>query len=192
MSEDRDLDGLIDAALGTYGDSPADAHLAGRVLARLANEPARRPRLGWLAWSAVALPAAVCLLLLFVSGPRTTKRRIITTTQRAQVPTRADVSVPPHPQPARGGEKARTIHRVGPSPQLVVAAATPQPLPKLDVFPAPTPLSPQERALAVYVAQTPQAEQQALAQSEQQENPLTVASIHVMPLEAPDEGENTN
>lgn len=192
MSEDRDLDGLIDAALGTYGDSPADAHLAGRVLARLANEPARRPRLGWLAWSAVALPAAVCVLLLVHFGPWTKKSGVAAPIESAQAHAPAEIAVPAHAHEAPRGERKRTIHRGASHPNALVTATAPQPLPKLDVFPTPTPPTPQERALAVYVAHAPQAEQQALAQSEQQETPLTVASIHVMPLEAPDEGANTN
>jgi hypothetical protein len=192
MAEDCDLDRLIDAALKTYAESHTDANLAGRVLTRIANEPARRPRLGWLAWSAVALPAAICLLLLVHFGPRTTKPRVIAPMQSAQVHTGADRSVPPSPHATRKAERAREIRRAAPHPHALVAATAPQPLPKLDVFPTPTPPTPQERALATYVAKAPKAEQQALAQSEQEPNPLNVASMRVMPLEAPDEGANTN
>jgi hypothetical protein len=192
MPEERDLDQLIDAALGTYADSSADEDLAGRVLTRVANEPARRPRLGWVAWSAVALPAAICLLLLVHFGPRTTKSRVTAPRQSAQVHNPVTVSVPTHALATRKAERAQEVRRGAPHPHPVVAAAAPQPLPKLDVFPTPTPPTPQERALAVYVAKAPQAEQQALAQSEQEPTPLTVASMRVMPLEAPDEGANTN
>jgi hypothetical protein len=192
MSEDRDLDQLIDAALGTYSDSSADANLAGRVLARLADEPAPGQRRGWLLWAAVAFPASICVLLLVHSGPGIRKPQAAPPIQTAQLHNPAVISVPPHPHATRGAERARPIHRAAPNPHPLVAATAAQPLPKLDVFPTPTPPTPQERALAVYVAQAPKAEQQALAQSEQELVPLTVASMRVMPLEAPDEGPNTN
>ncbi len=65
-------------------------------------------------------------------------------------------------------------------------------LPKLDVFPTPTPPTPQERALADYVAHAPPAAQQALAESEQGQVPLPLASVHALSLDALNEGTNTN
>ncbi len=200
MPEDRDFDRMIDAALGTYADSSADANLADRVLSRLANEPAPQPRLRWLPWTAVALPAGVCLLWLIHFGPGITRRHVAPPIQSARLRHPAAISTRPYPHPAPGVETAQQINRATPHPHPAAVATAQQPLPKLDVFPTPTPLTRQERALAMYVAHTPQAAQQALARSEQEQVPLTVASIHVlqvesipvMPLEAPDEGANTN
>ncbi len=192
MPEDRDLDRFIDAALETYADPRLDENLAERVLTRLANEPAPQPRLVWLPWAAIAFPAAICLLLLVRSGPGITKPHAAPPIPSAQLHNPAGISVRPHWHAAHPPETARQINRIAPHRHPLAATTAPQPLPKLDVFPTPTPLTRQERALAVYVAHTPQAEQEALAQSEQEPMPLTVASIHVMPLEAPDNGANTN
>jgi hypothetical protein len=192
MTEDRDLDRFVDAALGTYGDSFADENLAERVLARLTHEPASQPRFRWLPCAAVAFPAAICLLMLVHSGPRITKPHAAPTSQSALLHNPAGISVDQHPPAATRPETAWQINRAASHRHPMATTAGSQPLPKLDVFPTPTPLTRQERALAVYIAHTPQTEQAALAQSEQEPMPVTVASMHVMPLEAPDSGANTN
>lgn len=108
--------------------------------------------------------------------------------QGAQLHNPAGISV----HAALPPETTRQIDRTAPHRQLLAATAVPQPLPKLDVFPTPTPLTRQERVLAVYIAHAPRLEQEALSQSEQEPMPLTVASIHVMPLKAPNGGANKN
>ena len=192
MPEDRDLDRSIDEALGTYADSFTDANLTGRVLVRLASERATRPRLRWLPWAVIAFPAAVCLLLFVYFGPGITKAHVAPQVENARLHNPAGNSARLQPRAASTAEITRQFRRAAPRPHRLATATAAQPLPKLDVFPTPTPLTPQERALAVYVARAPQAERQALAQSEQELNPLTVASMRVMPLETPDETANTN
>lgn len=192
MSEQRDLDRLIDAALDTYAEPSPDANLAGRVLACLPQERSPRPRLRWLLWAAGALPAAICLLLAVYSGLEIAKRDGPLPVPSPQVDQAARIPVRPLQRPTSKIESASQFARIARPQERLTAATVPQPLPKLDVFPAPTPLTPQERALAEYVAQTPQAARLALAQSEQEETPPTVASIHVMPLNPPDEGANKN
>jgi hypothetical protein len=61
-----------------------------------------------------------------------------------------------------------------------ILAAGPAPLPKLDVFPTPQPLTSQERALALYAARKPHALQQVLGTPQQYVFRLTVASIHTL------------
>jgi hypothetical protein len=192
MPEDPDLDSLIDAALETYADRSADANLAERILSRLANEPAPKMRPGWLPWAAVAFPAAICLLLLAYFGWGTADSHTAPDIQGAQLHNPAGPSV--RPQAIWTAEPARTRHinHVALLQHSLADTAKLQPPPKLDVFPTPTPLTRQERALAVYVAHTPRAEQQALARSEQEQTPLTVASIHVIPLDSSDDDVNTN
>ncbi len=182
MSEDRELGRLIDAALGTYADPRPDENLAERVLARLADEPSPRPRRAWLPWAAIALPAAICLLLLVHSGPGTPRTQAVPPLQSAQFHSPASIAVLPHPRAARPRDTSRQVNR-SPLPRHLIAATTlPQPLPKLNVFPTPVPLTPQERALAAYVAQTPEAQRKALAQSERQPMLAIVASFRAMPL----------
>jgi hypothetical protein len=197
MPEEHDLDRWIDEALGTYADPPQDgdfdANLAGRILTRIAQEPAPHPRLRWLPWAAVAFPAAIiCLLLLIPSSPKSTTPRATPAAQSARFRTSADISVRPTLRTGLPSATARQAYRTAGLPHSLVATTEPQPLPKLDVFPTPTPLTSQERALATYVAHSPLAAQQALAQSEQEQSPLTVASVHVISLDALDEDANTN
>lgn len=192
MSEGRELDRLIDAALDTYAAPSPDANLARKVLARLAKEPASRPRLRWLLWVGGALPAAICLLLAVYSGLRIAKREGPPPIPRAQVHEVAQNSVPPLPRATSRIVAAPQIAHAAPPKKRLTAATAPHPFPRLDVFPTPTPLTPQERALAEYVARMPQAARRALAQSEQEETPLTVSSIRVMPLEPSDASTNTN
>lgn len=198
MPEQRDLDHLahldrlIDAAVGTYADPSFDANLAARVLIRLANQPAHEPRQRWRPWAAVAIPAAICLLLLIHFGLGITGPHLALPMQSARLHSPAGLSVHARPHEGTRGVTERQISRATSRRHLLAAATAPQPLPKLDEFPTPTPLTRQERALAAYVAQTPKAAQHALAQAEHQESPLTVASIHVLPLDALDEVANTN
>src|SRR5258708_16679208 len=59
-------------------------------------------------------------------------------------------------------------------------------LPKLDVFPSPQPLTPQEQALVVFVAQAPETERKAVAEAQQKiKAPISVAPIHIPPLHSP-------
>lgn len=187
MRNEEELDQLIDAALAGYADPGPE--LARRVLGRIAAEPAPAPRRGWLPW-AVALPAAACLLVailvyprLRTAGPQPAPANEAAHLQKPEVLT-AGIA----PRPARRREIAQRAKPAAHNRPSAALEAHAQPLPKLDVFPAPEPLSRQEQALAVFAARTPQPELRALAESEQQEVPLTVASIQVLPLESPDAG----
>ncbi len=202
MRNDDDLDLLIDAALTTYADPGPD--FARRVLNRVAMEPARAPRRRWL-FPAIALPAAACLLLLVLvhPRPRTIAPRLGQAHAAAPLQKPEVLTSRTGPLPVSRREMARPVKAAAQNRPSVALVADAQPLPKLDVFPTPEPPSPQERALAVLAARTPQPELRALAKSQEQEVPstvaslpvlqevsLTVASLHVMPLEWPDEGKN--
>jgi len=191
MRNDDELDLLIDRALATYAESGRESELARRVLERIAAAAAPAPRRRWLPWAAVLAAAACALLLILVhphariAAPQTGQAN------RAALPQRpAVMAARKEPPRAPRREMAQEAESAARNPLVAAAAAGAEPLPKLDVFPSPEPLDAQERALAVFVAQTPQPELRALAKSQQQELPLTVASIHVMPLEPPDRGEN--
>ena len=190
MPEDNRLDLVINEALASYGDPGPDselpARMAGRIAACIASEPTPKPRGRRLLW-AVALPAAACVtLMVFVHpGPRITRPRVIQSNQAGRLGRLAVAARGAQAQPAPRVAAAERAKARAPRLRAEVAAAA-QSLPKLDVFPTPQPLTPQERALAVYVAQMPEPEQRALAQSEQDPVPLTVASIHTLPLEPPD------
>ena len=59
-----------------------------------------------------------------------------------------------------------------------------EPSPKLDVFPTPQALTPQERALAVVAMQSPVPVRKALAAAQEQDDiPVHIAAIHIPPID---------
>jgi hypothetical protein len=64
-------------------------------------------------------------------------------------------------------------------------------LPKLNVFPAPQPLSPEEQILARFVTEAPPAERAAFLDAQRQaDSSLDIATIHIPPLDPPVKGSN--
>ena len=62
-------------------------------------------------------------------------------------------------------------------------------LPKLDVFPAPAPLTPEERSLAAVADAGPPPQRDALIESQKNlDTPLNIAALNIPPLAAPGEG----
>jgi len=76
-------------------------------------------------------------------------------------------------------------------PRFATLSTTSVTLPKLDVFPTPQPLTPEEQAVAISAFQIPAAEFQAVVVGQQQEDaPVSIAAINIQPLEPPDNGGN--
>jgi hypothetical protein len=72
-----------------------------------------------------------------------------------------------------------------------VARADRAPLPKLDVFPTPQPLTEQEQAFLFYAQQAPTAQLQALSEAQaRDEDPFPVATVHIPAFEPPTQGTN--
>ena len=193
MCDDDNLDQLLDAALSTYADPGPDSGLQERVLAHLAVARATtaeppisvtllRPgkssanRRRWLPW-AVALPAAACLLLFFFMQKTAPLR-----SSRAE----QGFMQPPHAAlrtenllPSKSGSARRK-----PLSQPVARMTQPAPLPKLDVFPTPRPLTSEEQALAVFISHASDSERKALIDSQiQLQAPISIAAIRIPPLE---------
>jgi hypothetical protein len=77
------------------------------------------------------------------------------------------------------------------SSRRTAVAANTHSLPKLDTFPAPQVLSPEEQVLMAYAAHAPEVEQRALIEErEKLEAPLTIPAITIQPLEPPAPGGN--
>ncbi|WP_058186068.1 hypothetical protein [Terracidiphilus gabretensis] len=180
MPDDRELDHLLDTALSTYAE-PREG-LEARVLANLSARPTRR----WLPWI-IALPIAACLLLLLTLYPRHDRTEPVRQAQHNPTP-----QMQPTPQSSTAQAALEPVRP--PQPRTSIAHATrtaPAPLPKLDVFPTPQPLSSQERALIRYVAHIPEPDRRALAAAEDQPiAPLAIAAIQIHPLEPLDKSEN--
>jgi hypothetical protein len=168
MSEQREkfVDDLLDKALANYSQAEARMGLEGRVLARLEEEKAASPR-GWWRWAWV--PAAAVALIaggLYLARPK------------PQAPTASSVAVKSGPAVQTAtATRPQAQRRAESRPRLVEAAAKPA------QFPAPAPLSEQERLLLAYVKLQPQA---AAEQAKAAGEPLVemkIEPLEIQPLE---------
>lgn len=189
---DPEFDLLLRSALSTYADPGPDSGLAQRILGRIAAEGAEKRTRRWLPW-AIALPAAAAVLTLIVlygSRPmhapmdRASHSPISRPTSAT---TRTELSSASR---SANGQRERALHLQA-HPRYAAIAAKTAPLPKLDVFPTPQPLTLAEQALAAYAALAPEPERQSLIEAQKQvEAPLTIAAIQIQPLEPPDHDGN--
>jgi hypothetical protein len=192
MREEDRVAQIIESSLSNYGDPGMDSGLAERILAHVGSE--RIPPPSVTTWSsapslwAVALSAAACLLFAFF-GLRTGDRQ-------AERPPR---QLQPQPTTSALVEQAtppRTSTAIHPPqsphvrPSMMTAAKHASP-PKLDQFPQPHALSPEEQALYVFATNTPEKQRQAVLEALRNDDaPLRVATLCIQPLEIPDTGKN--
>ena len=198
MREKDELDTLLDAALVTYADPGPDSGLEQRVLACVSGEnfavSTPTPRRRWLPWG-IALAAASCLLLFVVISAqkrihppsRNVQSALSSDPLHATTIRREPISVLPHSTIIHGAN--RIMPKVQhPSTEITHRSA---PLPKLDVFPTPQPLMPEEQALVAFATQAPQRQVEAVIEAQKQAGaPLTIAAIRIQPLEQPEQGQN--
>jgi hypothetical protein len=195
MSEHDGIDQLVDAGLASYADPGPESGLEERVLARIAEEcaPATRRRL--LPW-VIALPIAAGLLLMFVlSGPKHTlpianhANQAPSPQQPNAATARARVSAVPHPRAtAHTLAKPLEIYTNADVEGTVAKTAS---LPKLEVFPTPQPLTPEELAITVFAAKATEADRRSFIEAQTpRDAPLSIASIEIQPLNPPDHGGN--
>jgi hypothetical protein len=173
------LDNRIDAALRTYAEPQEipDARIVALKVLERARE--REPHTKWSFWR-WAIPAAACLIALAIAAvwllrmPRVPEIARTPAPPRIVAQTRIPAAPAPHPSvPAAPRKSSRVI------------AANSQPLPKLDVFPTPTPLSPQERALVAFAQHGPPAVQRAVLEDQKHwDDPIIVAGMRKSPPEA--------
>lgn len=194
MRDKDELDLLLDSALSTYADPGPDSGLEQRVLsallaARVPVTPAASPRRRLLLW-AIPLPVAACLLLLWYSTPGIQRVPSTLPQQDRHVhpaPIVPEVALAVETRPRAPHATKHVPSAPQPSTQTVASAA----FPKLDVFPTPHPLTPQEQAFAVFAVHASEAERKALAEAQQRINaPLSFAAIHIPPVQSPDQGTN--
>lgn len=193
MPENDPLDRLIDSALATYADPSPGLALVQRALARVAAEGGHARTHRWLPW-AIALPVATGLLILIMLSGSKPVHRAPDRTNHAQI------SQPPHIATTGTGQlflahSAATQHvntsrQQTPARRAAFVAKT-APLPKLNVFPTPQPLTPEEQALAEFAARASTSERQSLLTAQEQADaPLQIAAIQIQPIPPPTQGEN--
>jgi hypothetical protein len=194
MREKDDLDFLIDSALSTYADPGPGSKLVDRVLVTLAAVRTETPRVRarWrsrlLPW-AVAIPVSAGLLFLWLSPRRdkplpASERQEARSTAPGAIAPRLNSSSEVRPHVPR----RHVIRSAQPaSPVQAIQAAV---LPKLDVFPTPQPLTPEERALALIATQIPLPAREALVEAQSLDaQPVRIAEIQIPPLEPPAQGQ---
>ena len=170
---DSDFEEKFEQALAAYAD-PGDAGhprvLTARVLATVEGQ--RRKRSRWLGFG-IAAPALACLLLIAIAvlrQPEPARRPIVTAVITPSAPV-AHAPVVARPRMERVRDPA-------------VRSQT-RTLPKLDQFPAPAPLTEQERLLVNLADHTSPEMQQDLVQTQQQAGmPLHIAELNIAPISA--------
>jgi hypothetical protein len=196
---DRDFDVLLDSALSMYGDPGPDSGLEDSVLSRIASVTvAQSTSRRWVSWALSISAAASLLFALVLSGVKTmhspagqgTSLQVSSvppqpsqvTEHSSKPPQSSDFWRVPSMSTQGGGPAARAAFR---------SAKLRSPLPKLDVFPAPQPLSPEEEVLARFATQAAPAERALFLDAQRQpDTPLHIATINIPPLDSPVKGDN--
>jgi hypothetical protein len=160
MEGNEELDRRIDSALVGYSDAEPLAGLEERVLRRV-RLATRRRMLGW------AVAASVVVTVIVVRVPH-------------HVGPTYRVGVPAVMRPAPVVEKPRVV-AVRRAKSRAVRARR---LPKLEQFPAPTPLTGAERALRAFVEQHPAEAQQVFAELQKSNEPIEIQPIQIPPLQS--------
>ncbi len=165
-----ELDEVIDRALAGYSAAAPLEGLEERVLARArrAGRPRRWPWVYGLGFALAAAAAAVIVVIAWWPAP----------------------VAPPKPRPA---ESARNlvvnppvagggVRRVAQRKSRVRRAA--RPLPKQEVFPAPAPMTEEERTLAAWVRRAPNEARGIFADLDKRSrDPVAIQAIEIAPLE---------
>lgn len=166
MDDARDeLDRLIDGALASYSSAEPLAGLEGRVLNRV--RVARAARRWMFAWGlGLAVAASV------VVAP------VVVWTEREAVPKPVEVGQVKRAFPTATARLPRLV----PKRVSVKRSRGPNPLPKLDQFPTPTPLTAEERALLALVEHNPKEAQMFADLQKRAEEPIEIQEIQIAPL----------
>ncbi len=192
MHDKPELDRLLDSALKTYAEP--EPGLEGRVLLSLAEirtAPRRAvPNRRWLYWSAV-VPVAAGLLFMLTARKSPQPGLQSQANAPEQVATAHSAQSAPPFSTSRAPVSAMRRPAFHAQRNTDHAALKSAALPKLDVFPAPRPLTAEERALYSFATEVPEKQRQAVLNAQKKDDaPLDVAAIRIPPLETPAEGNN--
>jgi hypothetical protein len=162
-NDERDnIESLLNDALASYSRQEPQPGLEQRVLHRI-HAPAA-PRLAFPRWI-WAIPAAACLLWASILWTRhvVTPDRIPVTHVAV-----ARVTAPPKPE----------------TPHIVTRPRKRKAQPRLPQFPAPAPVTNEERALLAFVTRAPREAQEALIDAQQLSvEPIRIEEIKIQPLQ---------
>jgi len=180
MRDDERIDESIDAALRSYAEPvemPETRVAVAQVMVRVRSQ--RERRVGWWVWGAVAA-AFLAVALAMGAMWRMGGSREAEIAWKPAAP--GVLQVPMMPKESATNRvwsmEARDRSRSPRRPQLRIAA-----LPKLEVFPAPRALSPQEQALLAFASEAPAGVRQAVIEDQQYwDTPIVVAEVKIRPL----------
>jgi hypothetical protein len=186
MKDRDDLDILLDTALATYVDPWTPLGLTSRIIASARSIDSRRRPVKWLPWAVPALAALLLTVAFFA-------RHVLT--HRTALPPVAQLSPRPSvhvPDPAVAIQQQTAVRSNSlRTTKITHAAIPPRPLPRLEVFPTPTPLTSEEQALVALANRNPGDITQSFARNQTQPvEPLRIAAIQIPPLSPPDNGGN--
>lgn len=176
MGEPRDqLDEALDEALASYGEAPENEGLERRILARVAGASRRTysMRLPTMAVGAAAIAITACLLLWLT--PKLTLQTLPANTtavslSRVEAPRMGTL---PMPKPAAVPANAAKSRRFRKRPTE----------PKLAVFPTPTPLSNEERALLQLVTHHAKYIPGELTSLDSPVKPIYISALEIKPIQ---------
>ncbi|HEX4810546.1 MAG TPA: hypothetical protein VH325_16530 [Bryobacteraceae bacterium] len=169
MHNDDQLERIIDEALQRYSDAQPLAGMEERVLDRIRVQETKGRTLSRTLWAYPVLAAAMLALLILVHPHR---EQVVNPVQTAPSQTE-------HFPANRASDlaKVQVLNRTQP-------AHKPEPLPKLEQFPAPSPLSSEERALLAFVRRDPAAAAKFFEdQKSRVDEPLEIKPLEIKPLE---------
>jgi len=169
QEKDRHIDEMLDSLLANYSSLESRPGLQTRILANL-REVEKEPSQGW--WTFRWLWAGVVAAAMIVAAVLISGRHRVEPPTHVLVKTSPAVPQPEiQPQAPIARQETARIHRHKPLTVPTVQQNTALALSKRPaVFPAPTPLSEQERLLLRYYASTPREE--VIAQSHPDEPPV--------------------
>jgi hypothetical protein len=207
MRGDERFDELIDGALRSYsepGEVPETRVVVARVLDRARDEETARRRVWIWGWAV----AAACLVVLLVVLGSTWRVRGPKTPEIAWTPQGPGLVkvVPQRLKPDVNLGRNGTAEAVPLQSKFVVQevlkraaneeTAAERELPKLDVFPTPRPLTPQEEALVAFAQQgSPEVKKQVVEAQAHIGDPIAIAELEITPLrsgEKQDSGKDSN
>ena len=192
MPERDELDLLIDSELARYGEPRPG--LEQRILATVDAESVGRAWIfrGWRVWVWTSGAAVAAVLLAGI--PQLRHSEVPVTTARATTPDREPVAAPMNTSPEI---PVRHLARAMKGVPGTTRAKAPRKdteysqRPKLEVFPAPQPLSAEERALlALATAPSDSGRESLMASQRQSTAPLQISAIQILPITMPEEGKN--
>lgn len=175
------IDRRIDGALRSYAE-PSEAPEARIFLARMmerarVEDSGRRG--GWIWGAAVAAGLALMVaagMVWMMPGPRRA--------ETARTPQAPDAIRSERGVEAEAPVSSRGRHVSG---NRVTRVAAPEPLPKLQVFPTPRPLTQEEQMLAAFAQNaSPAARHEVIEAQQHAGDPIVIAELKIAPLESGD------